>query len=435
MAACIHPRWVKVVDAFSGATRMVQIGCGKCANCIANQQDEWATRIRESCVHAEHFIYTTLTFSPEAFEKHNMLLDVSDAILSGESQLSQESLGLLSYYSDKHFFGALPLFEKKVLSDWIKRGREKYFSDYHKRLSFKYLFTMELGPVHSRPHAHGIIIGLSKDVYRKYFADPWKADFGFYNLQYIRRNPKFFRSCVGVSRYISKYINKGFFESPLVKDGLLPKCWRMVSNGIGEELLTHEKYALFQTDYYKSMVERCQRVDISLKPKFEATAELYRGRKVSFWTSDPCKYISRVVSDPLSFLGLSNSLIKRLCLYVDDDSFSHRLPRYYRERILGRMPNLFKFAVQIALQQDACKRYNTKLLQIAANLERTRPYSFGPPDDARLLHSWALSMAGYVLATTEKNEAIRSEQRHFIEMKNHYLRPKRFKGRNVFLNQ
>lgn len=139
-----------------------------------------------------------------------------------------------------------------------------------------------------------------------------------------------------------------------------------------------QKYALFQTDYYKSMVERCQRIDISLKPKFEATAELYRGRKISFWTSDPCKYISRVVSNPLAFLGLSSSLIKRLCLYVDDDSFSHRLPRYYRERILGRMPNLFKFAVQVALQQDACERYNQKLSQIASNLERTRPYSFSP---------------------------------------------------------
>lgn len=231
MAQCVHPRWVKVVDAFSGQARMVRIGCGKCANCIANLQDEWATRIRESCVHADHFIYTTLTFSPDSFERHGMLLDVSDAILSSESHLSSDSLRILSYYSDKHFFGALPLFQKKFFLLGLS-VEERYFHDYHKRLSFKYLFTMELGPVHSRPHAHGIIIGLSKDVYRKYFAEPWKDEFGFYDLQYVRRNPKFLSSCVGVSRYISKYINKGFLNLLSLGMGSCPSAgvwYRMAS--------------------------------------------------------------------------------------------------------------------------------------------------------------------------------------------------------------
>lgn len=414
---------------------MVQIGCGKCANCIANQQDEWATRIRESCVHADHFIYTTLTFSPAAFEKHNMLLDVSDVILSKEPLLSEESLGTLAYYSDKHFFGALPFFEKKVLSDWIKRGREKYYADYGTRLSFKYLFTMELGPKHSRPHAHGIIIGLPKDIYRKYFAEPWKADFGFYDLQYIRRNPKYLRSCVGVSRYISKYINKGFFESPLVRDGLLPKCWRMVSNGIGEELLTHEKYEIFQSDKYKEMAERCQRIKIPLFPRSAEHPELWRGRALEVWTSDRNQFLDSVWLDASAFLGLSSTLIKRLCLYVDDDSYYHSLPRYYRDRILGREPNLFKFAIQVAILQDAIKRRNSELLTVATNLERTRPCPASPEDDCLIVSAWAYSMAGYLVASSEKAEAIRSEQRHFTEMKNHYLRPKRYKGRNVFLNQ
>lgn len=435
MAKCVHPRWVKVVDAFSGQPRMVQIGCGKCANCIANVQDEWATRIRESCVHADHFIYTTLTFSPEAFEKHNMLLDVSDAILSEESQLSKESLGLLSYFSDKHFFGALPLFKKKVLSDWIKRGRERYYSDTHKRLSFKYVFTMELGPVHSRPHAHGIIIGLSKDIYRKYFAEPWKSEFGFYDLQFVRRNPKFLSSCVGVSRYISKYINKGFFESPLVRDGLLPKCWRMVSNGIGEELLTHKKYEFFQSDKYKEMAGRCQRLKVYFPVKSESTGEVLGRKWEASWYSDPSLYIGRVISDPLSFLGFSKSDLKKLCLYVDDDSYCHKLPRYYRERILGRDPNLFKFAVQVAIQQDASQRRDSELQRLASNLECTRPSSLGPPHDLDFVHAWAFLVACDLLATAEREEARRSEARHFIEMKNHYLRPKRYRGRTLVLNQ
>lgn len=449
MADCIHPRYYKVRDAFTGEYHIRTIRCGKCCNCLAAEQDSWSVRLSESCAAHDDFIYTTLTLAPEFFCDPRHFIDVSDAIYNPEFVFSDETFHLLHYWSEalqklqvSSFTPVVPCFDKSVLSDWIKRGRERYFRDTGKRLHFKYLFTSEYGPKHSRPHAHGVLIGLPLAVYREYFERPWQQSFGYTNTQYIRRNPKYPSSCVAVAHYISKYINKGYFESPLVKEGLAPKCWRFISNGIGEELLDTPKYKVFQNDNFKRLASQCERYDLSCRTKKIVPYSVDRKRKVApffVWSSDPQNFAHRFdlwpCSDICDFIGISLSQLKATVIYLDSGGYPHALPRYYRYKLLGYQPNFFKFAVQMALQAHALERYNTDLERIAAGIERAASRVGEPDDDVDSLRLLSLFMAAIQLDFDKKNEALRREQRYFTAMKNHYKRPKSYMGRDIRLLQ
>lgn len=445
MASCINPRYFRYRDAFSGEAKTVAVRCGKCNNCIAADQDSWSVRLSESCIRSKHFIYTTLTFRPCGIAKLPVL-DISDALVNPDFFILDASTHYLDYWSERLGFGCLPLFEKKILSDWIKRGRENYYADTGERLHFKYIFCSELGPQNARPHAHGIIIGLDPLIYYQYFVKPWYRDYGWVDRQYIHRNPRYVRSCIAVSHYISKYINKGSHENALILNELYPRCWRMVSNGIGEELLENPKYDVFRTEKVSQLLNTARRHTFKLARLRTRTPEgderietpldkLHNYRDLVYWTADPALYIGSVLRDPLSVLPFGMETIKRLVIYTDDNSYMHSLPRYYRYKLMGRDPNLFKFAVQTALLQDAEQRYNSDVQRLASSLEgsvlcRERSYNYAS------VHKCAVDLARYFLAITEKEKALRSEERYNITLNNHYKRPRQYNGtRNIVLLQ
>lgn len=430
---CPNPRFARYYDGFTGECKTLRFGCGRCAACLAAQQDSWAIRLGETASRSEHFLYTTLTFSPEAFEKHGMLLDISDALLDPDFTVYDQTVPVLDYWFDRYGFGNLPLFEKKLLSSWIKRGRENYFADTGERLNFKYMFVMEYGPKNSRPHAHGIIFGLKRSVYDKYFNKPWQSSFGFTDLKYINRKSKrgFQKSAACISRYISKYINKGVFESPLVKNALLPKCWRLISNGIGAEYLESPRF-----DFTRTLEFAIAREMFSQEDPF-----LRESRRLCANSSDPGFYIADsrcqslpdflLDSNPFSGIELpySVSQLKNLCIYVDDSNYPHVLPRYYRDRLLGRTSNLLRYLIQDTLLQDARERRDSQVSGLASSIEGSQACR-----DLAAAYNWGLSRSAYYLASlkldiAEHEKAVRCEARHFNNMINHYIRPKRYSGR------
>lgn len=435
MASCINPRYRKYFDPFSGEERSCVIPCGKCANCLANEQDSWAIRISETAYHHKDFIYDTFTFRPQAFE--GLLLDVSDALADSDFVVSAESAPLLEYWFSRYGYGNLPLFEKSLFSAFIKRGRERYYQSTGERLHFKYLVCMEYGPKYSRPHAHGLFFGLDYGTYLEYFAKPWRKDYGFTKTKFVVSGSRGGKDVSCISRYVSKYVNKGFFESPLVKNGLLPKCWRMVSNGIGEEYLSSERFAPYRSlrfrayrGTYTRAQKRVRRVftDPTGKILSEFDAIVPTPRSRGLFRSG--KYVG---SFPL--LTFSQDQLQKLITYVDSSGYYHALPRYYRDRLLGRDPSFAKYSVQVALLAYAKQRHIEKVLRYASSLKYTGARQRIAEAYAPHICTGTFALADFFLSLAEKNKREMEEKRHFTMMKNHYFRTKNSKSSYVQLNQ
>lgn len=435
---CPNPRFARYYDGFTGECKTLRFGCGKCASCLAAEQDSWSIRLQETASRSKDFIYTTLTFRPSAFRDVHMNLDVSDYLLHPNVLVSDACAALLDYWGEQIAPFHVPDFKKSVLSDWIKRGRENYFADTGERLQFKYMFVMEYGPLHSRPHAHGLLFGVKPAIFDKYFAKPWRDRFGFDDTKYIARGSKrgFQKSAACISKYISKYINKGVFESPLVKEGICSKPWRMVSNGIGEEYLNSPRFDFTRNLEWAITRELFAHSGELARPSRDLFAN---STDLSFYVADSRSSIlppELCENNPFDGIELPYSIdqLKNLCIYVDESNYTHCLPRYYRDRLLGRTANLLRYLVQSALLSDAKQRRDTQVSALASSIEGSEACRDLAEAYGWSISSSALYMASLELDVAEHEKAVWVEARHFNNMMNHYKRPKSAgKGRVVYL--
>lgn len=444
---CPNPRFARYYDGFTGECKTLRFGCGRCASCLKAEQDSWSIRLQETAHHSDSFIYTTLTFAPSAFDDPMMRLDVTDAVADWDFLVSEDTAKLLDYWFSIYGYGQLPLFEKRILSDWIKRGRENYFADTGERLHFKYMFTSELGGKHSRPHAHGLLFGISYPVFKKYFEEPWQNTYGFTDSKFIaqKSSSSYHKSANCISRYVSKYITKGSFDSPLIKNGLIPKCWRMVSNGIGEEYLNSSRFDFTRSFDWQVAKELFVRPDDGspslskilyrdcMDPNFYSVKPF---RVPDSYTPDSQLDVPSSVSpyNPFDGIKLPWTLhqLKSLYIYVtnkDDKCFYFSCPRYYRDKLLGRTQNLLRYCVQNALLVDASKRRDTQIQAFATTLESSEACR-----DISRSYGWSISSSSRYLAallvdSSEKDKACREEQRNFNNLKNVYTRPLRAHGK------
>lgn len=411
---CVSPRVRKYYEAMYGQPRQVEFGCGKCCSCLAAKQDEISIRIQETARDAKYFVYDTLTFAPE-----NMTYDEFPD-LEGRL-LRKESVDIISkYYPD----GFLPVFPKHIFSMWLKQGRERYNKRYRKqielgnmtRLKIKYLVVMEYGPVSSRPHAHLIMFGISRNMYDKYFGKPWNKKYGFNERKFIdQRVSDKSKDCFCISRYISKYVSKGVFESPLVKDGLQPPPWRQLSHGIGEEYLTRValRFAFLKTadsEFRKSIHP------FDFYVRYDAVHEKnIVAQRSGFATETP--------GLPIGW-NLTKSQIISLTTYFDDAGYPHRLPRYYFDKLLGSRANLLRYEVQTALQCDAEQRRNKEISEYAASFGCIPEGDVRPQAEILELFRSDFPLLYMSWLDEQKNKRIRKERGNFVKLSNHYKRTK-----------
>lgn len=337
--ACLHPVLRTYLD-LSGREQSVPCPCGHCILCQMLEQDSWSIRLRETASRYNTFIYETLTIRDSSLPK----LDVSDICLDPAASYSLESANIIDHYSvyesGKGMSYYVPYLDKTTVSAWIKRGRELYFKHHGKRLNFKYFIVMEYGPKWSRPHLHCLFFGLNEGIYNRYFAHPWSLNYGFTKTQVIKGGTDKDRDCI--TRYVSKYVSKGTFESPLVRDGFVQKPWRMVSNGIGSEYLDNPKFDSFKT----YSVDILQSMTIN-----KSSRTLLRSLNVRNLLN---KYD---ILDNFKFMGSLESLTT----YYDSKGYPHSLPRYYKHKLLKLdNPNVFSFKIQndllVLRQQGDYKR-------------------------------------------------------------------------------
>lgn len=410
--ACVNPRWYTYKDGYSGEIRHIQIPCGHCACCLHAKHDAMAIRVKETAKHFPAFVYDTLTFRNESMQ----WLDVSDVYYSSRVSLRVGSLNYIrKYYPDWQ----LPIFPKKIFSDWIKRGRAGLEYKYGKCPILKFLCCMEYGPKSSRPHAHLIMFGVSHADYIQFFAKPWRERYGFTKTKYIDQrtgNRQKDLSCI--SAYITKYVDKGNFDSALVKDGLQPKPWRQLSNGIGAEYcfngkeMVNSKFNFLYTDV-NNISRSFSGVDYT--PLYNLAKDKYEPYRESGFGFVP-------QGDNFS---LTRQQISYLTTYYDEGGYPHHLPRYYYDKLLGRDPNLLKYEVSNCLLQDAEQRRYQEVSKFAADVGCVGADKYSSEAEVLGLFDRVNPLWRVQYLTQQKNKRELREAGYKTKLKNLYKRPLR----------
>lgn len=245
---CLHPFTRKYQDAVTGEWKECTCPCGKCINCLHAYQDMWTIRLNEAAKEFKCMIYDTLTVRPTAmsvyrdYTKPDMRLSdrYPEGTLYGTTDryalwkvnaikkhykaaqryyptMSKESYELLKKNNFK-----VPIIDKTEVQKWIKRGRQFYKRDKGHDAHMAYFLVQEYGPQTSRQHFHILIFGLNYSDYMHYWGNAWREQFGWTKPVYKEYNASTVKDYNCMVRYVSKYVSKGVFESPWVKDNIAP---------------------------------------------------------------------------------------------------------------------------------------------------------------------------------------------------------------------
>lgn len=426
---CLHPFTRRYLDALTGQEKTVLCPCGKCVNCLHKEQDSWAIRLTESARYHKRMIFDTLTVSPIAMPYIDMLQGLNLKFKKQDSYDKFRDMLVKSYDVAHEFYphmsfeswkiiakngGRLLYFPKSEVQDWLKRGRIAMQRDYAKKgltaPKFEYFLVQEYGAKTSRPHFHVLVFGLTLDEWFHYFGLPWRTLYGYTKhvyKEFTADNQKDFNCMI---KYVSKYVTKGEFEIPLVKDGFYQKPYRLISKGIGAHYIDNAKFDVFRN----SVAKKYKSMSFTSYNKYNEAMEDYEEyRKWSqsqyvphygditpeqLFIEEVCEYTAPITSPFLEGLDaryrkIQENLVElqkdtnfeitevdlqKLCVYYDTAGFPHALPNYYRYKILKNSntneTNIYSYKIQTLLQQSACLRDNTSISQYAA----TMGYSITP---------------------------------------------------------
>ena len=403
---CLHPRSKTFYDAYSQKMRTIHFPCGKCWNCIHSFRESWRIRLFESMLASRStsvggFIYDTLTLSNDAMPTFSAYDYFSgEAVYPAQALRDDKLLRIIDHYG-----GRIPYLPKSTVSRWLKIGREKYKYAYGRRCNLRFFGVLEYGPLWSRPHIHIAVFGVSLADWIKFWAKPWRQQMGFTKTKFINLRSLGMDSqehCSRISTYISKYILKGNFESPLIKWGLIPPVYRICSHGIGIELLENDFQHRF--DWLSS--------DILF----------HIGNRVS---SDSCRN-SRLFQETMEycqkFAHLTPKQVDSLKTY-SLNGYKFALPRYYRDKLLcTHNKGLAGCAIKVSLLEDACDHCFEEILQYASDCGFF-PNKNGDGLRHLLEHDLrAFNFAYCQYSAHKKHEALRAASWHRLSSLNSYNR-------------
>lgn len=412
---CVSPGHHWVTSPLTGHRSWMPYPCGHCVACLHNEQDAWAIRLNEEAKHTERheFIYDTLTFS-----SNGMPFRVLDSIPDETPQVCRD---LLSRYSKEYtrLVGeeadfVVPFVTRDIIRDWIRRARELFVFHHGFRPAWKYVVFMEYGPKTSRPHFHLMFFNITLSDYVKYLAKPWRRTFGFTKTKLVSNESKKGRQCI--SRYVSKYCSKGVFESPLVACGLAPKTFRCISHGIGEGYLNRSSFASFKSETARLFSE-VQAKHIN---------DGHSGVSMGYDYDRVRRFDELFGSDRFTERFFSSIDLLSLSTYVDESSFRHVMPRYYKNKLLqSHKPNYLHVKIQDLLQARISDYYSQQLFEFALRLG----YHQADQEATFLGFSFEQFTAlSSQFASRQAFEARSQAEGCYVKLKNHYLRPLRNKA-------
>lgn len=244
---CLRPMTRKIESR--GHMRIITHPCGKCLECVAQLQNDWANRMSDEFKQWKHAYFGTFTYGNSCIPYVDVLpaelppekLDYLKSAIANIPQsaslakarnrrdlfsdyLTPESLDKLSI--------RVPYVSKYDIQCFIKRVRISYERKYNEPLELKYFICSEYGPCTLRPHYHGLFFSsacwerLAPFIYKHY---TYGAIRDFHELEL--RNGGISDACAYCAKYCCKPAE---FENPYVVAGLIPKPFRLMSKGIGE---------------------------------------------------------------------------------------------------------------------------------------------------------------------------------------------------------
>lgn len=179
---CLTP--VTLTRRLGSHVYQVQVPCNKCLECVKDKQNEYVVRSLEEQRKRGSMVFFTLTYSPEALpmtDEFEIDEDTGECLKNGETQ---------TLY-------------RKDLRDW-KRAFERYYSRKGQPLDYGFVIKGEYGPRTQRPHYHGLLFGLSKEVVDEIMSR-WSKKYGFVVYKFI---PSTGADGEKVAKYCSKYMCK-----------------------------------------------------------------------------------------------------------------------------------------------------------------------------------------------------------------------------------
>lgn len=260
---CTNPIERMITYKGNFSKKIITVPCGKCDECRAKAQSEFAAL---SCLEAESagsIGFITLTYNDDNVPLQNSYVRefvVKDK--DGKEIKCREVLfdGFTRGYHEKRlcepffigprvfdgvdvdYFLCPSLFRKDVQL-CIKRYREDYFRRHGERCDFRFTFFGEYGERFHRPHYHMLVYGLDR-VELDYFCKQWK--FGFTDCRFIEHfNSDGSDAFAKVSRYVSKYVGKKGFLPDFVFDGFAERPRKQSSVCLGRRDINVEQLRNF----------------------------------------------------------------------------------------------------------------------------------------------------------------------------------------------
>lgn len=305
---CVSPILLKVESRTFGTSRYIDAPCGSCVDCLKRRQNDWKLRIVHESNYWNRLYFFTLTYSNDSLPCRVDYIDLaypdSRAVFYG------------SYNDCKAIVEDDMIIRSSACKDdvqrFLKRLRTNYERSHGHPLNMKYFICAEYGPNPSgtkRPHYHGVIMTNASynDLLPEF--NSWRDSYGRMEFKQVGVGREHSSK---VANYISKYCAKGCFESRLadIKSGFIEPSWYIMSKNIGLRWLEDNK-----TQWLKY-------VPVSSQIKGDWTPE------------DVERFFSSRSEKSLLCAHELDTLLDNFFVMDGSSTFSYKMPRYYRERLL-----------------------------------------------------------------------------------------------------
>lgn len=246
---CTNPKTRLLIYRGNFSTKTDTVPCGKCAECRAKLQSEFAAL---SCLEAKSagsIGFITLTYNNDSLP-----FALSSRYMNEPARITCIERGsdwipgppdtpFSCHPICKGSFYVCPSLNRVDVQLAIKRYRQDYFRRHGVRCDFRFTFFGEYGERFHRPHYHMLVYGLDR-VELDFFCKQWK--FGFTDCKYIEHfNADGSDAFAKVSRYVSKYVGKQDFLPDFVRDGFAEKPRKQSSIALGRRDINVEELRNF----------------------------------------------------------------------------------------------------------------------------------------------------------------------------------------------
>ena len=304
---CVNPFQVKVTSRSFGVSRYVDAPCGHCVECLKRRQNDWKLRLVHESSYWSNLFFFTLTYSNKSLPCR---VDYSDLAVPDVCPLFVGSYDECKVFADDDMTIRSTAC-KSHIQKFLKRLRINYQRKHGVPLEMKYFICSEYGPNPNgtkRPHYHGLLMTNASyfDLLPEF--NEWKRDYGrmeFKQVGYGRDQSS------KVANYISKYCAKGCFQSRLddIYSGFIENAWYVMSKNIGLRWFEENKFQ------WLKYVPSCRTI-------------------VGDWTYEDVERFFSSGTDKSVLCAQEIDALLDNFFVIDGDSFSYKMPRYYRERLL-----------------------------------------------------------------------------------------------------